>query len=673
MARSVFEREWNGARAARTSAPVAEGDIVRVRGKGVLGTVRRVTAHLGEHDVLVDLPTGLQTLDALALERVEGDPRDPEFWISQPPGTSDDLALTLTWTKLTHPLTDTVYSFASSKTVFRAYQFAPVLKLLDSATGRLLIADEVGLGKTIEAGLIWSELEQRTTLRQLDRVLVVAPASLALKWKSEMARRFDRDLTVMKPNDLLVHAHDMAEGREARFAGVVSLESLRTADSTLQALSEVHARFDLVIVDEAHALRNRSTRAYELGQLLSDWADVLIFLSATPLNLGRSDLFNLVNMLREDEFSDETIFEAQLEPNQALNEVARRLRRDRSKPRKLLRGPRAHPGHGARAVGGGQAGLPAPGRSARLRRPPEQRGGRAGEARDVQPQHAGQRADAHPQGRRPRRQGGAGRGADRRGLDRAGALHVRRDPRPRPERDACSGGPAGLRDADAAAAGGILPASDAALAAFAATGATSGPTRSRTGADDVDDDLDLKQVLPPTAWRGSSPPSSATRSTRRWSSVCSGFASQGHAPGHGLLVLPGHAAVPRGAAVAADVGTADDRRHARWTQRQQVMEDFRAGKFDVLLLSQVGAEGLDFEFCNVLVNYDLPWNPMQVEQRIGRLDRFGQTQRTHLHLQHARAGDDRVRHLRAALPPDRGVRGVHRRAGADPARRAART
>ena len=55
------------------------------------------------------------------------------------------------------------------------------------------------------------------------------------------------------------------------------------------------------------------------------------------------------------------------------------------------------------------------------------------------------------------------------------------------------------------------------------------------------------------------------------------------------------------------------------------MQDFRSGDFDVLLLSQVGAEGLDFEFCNVLVNYDLPWNPMQVEQRIGRLDRFGQT------------------------------------------------
>ena len=107
----------------------------------------------------------------------------------------------------------------------------------------------------------------------------------------------------------------MAAGREARFAGVVSLESLRTADAALQALTDAHARFDLVIVDEAHALRNRGTRNHELGQLLSDWADVLLFLSATPLNLGRSDLFNLVNMLREDEFADEAVFETQLEPN----------------------------------------------------------------------------------------------------------------------------------------------------------------------------------------------------------------------------------------------------------------------------------------------------------------------------------------------------------------------
>jgi hypothetical protein len=59
-------------------------------------------------------------------------------------------------------------------------------------------------------------------------------------------------------------------------------------------------------------------------------------------------------------------------------------------------------------------------------------------------------------------------------------------------------------------------------------------------------------------------------------------------------------------------------------ERTRIMADFRAGRFDLLLVSEVGSEGLDFEFCNVLVNYDLPWNPMRVEQRIGRLDRFGQ-------------------------------------------------
>lgn len=59
-------------------------------------------------------------------------------------------------------------------------------------------------------------------------------------------------------------------------------------------------------------------------------------------------------------------------------------------------------------------------------------------------------------------------------------------------------------------------------------------------------------------------------------------------------------------------------------ERHRVMQAFRAGEFDVVLATRVASEGLDFEFCSVLVNYDLPWNPMEVEQRIGRIDRFGQ-------------------------------------------------
>ena len=55
--------------------------------------------------------------------------------------------------------------------------------------------------------------------------------------------------------------------------------------------------------------------------------------------------------------------------------------------------------------------------------------------------------------------------------------------------------------------------------------------------------------------------------------------------------------------------------------------DFRSGAFEILLASRVASEGLDFEFCAAVVNYDLPWNPMEVEQRIGRIDRIGQVEK----------------------------------------------
>ena len=58
--------------------------------------------------------------------------------------------------------------------------------------------------------------------------------------------------------------------------------------------------------------------------------------------------------------------------------------------------------------------------------------------------------------------------------------------------------------------------------------------------------------------------------------------------------------------------------------RLRRIADFRDGRFDVMLATRVASEGLDFEFCSVVVNYDLPWNPMELEQRIGRIDRFGQ-------------------------------------------------
>ena len=65
--------------------------------------------------------------------------------------------------------------------------------------------------------------------------------------------------------------------------------------------------------------------------------------------------------------------------------------------------------------------------------------------------------------------------------------------------------------------------------------------------------------------------------------------------------------------------------HGDVSNRQTVIDQFHYNdNIDILLSSEVGSEGLDMQFCNSMVNYDLPWNPMVVEQRIGRIDRFGQ-------------------------------------------------
>jgi len=81
----------------------------------------------------------------------------------------------------------------AQRILFEPYQYKPLLKLLDSADRRLLIADEVGLGKTIEAGLVLAELEAR---QPLDKVLVVWPSRLRQKWQVEMEGKFGRDFKI---------------------------------------------------------------------------------------------------------------------------------------------------------------------------------------------------------------------------------------------------------------------------------------------------------------------------------------------------------------------------------------------------------------------------------------------------------------------------------------------
>ena len=545
----------------------------------------------------------------------------PRTWLQLTPAAADELSISLTVTKLTNPLTDTIYSYLSSKTVFRPYQFRPVLRMLESPRQRLLIADEVGLGKTIEAGLIWTELEARDP--HLRRVLIVCPAALVPKWRAEMLNRFDRDVRMVDTPALkdLLELLETGDDRKP-FLGVVSIERLR-ASKLLADLSALHPRFDLVIVDEAHYLRNVGTLSHEMGQLLSDWADALVFLSATPLNLGTDDLFNLVHLLAEDEFSDRAIFDLQLEPNRVLNRVAANLLAHRDSPRDLLPillevAPTAL----------GEAVIARPefvelcsllGQDSLSWDHLERTKRLLAELNTLSSVLTRTRKVDVPEAkavREPVQIDVEWTDAEHRfyqavlswARQRARALgHVPGFATQMPLRQAASCLPVMRRrllDEDPSLYAADLTSDDL----------------DDLPLDDLDDaeELEWSQIRQAALQLGDVDTKldafiAVLEETERWGSaqilVFSFFRKT-------LAYLEEHLG-RRWRVRTMHGGT-------RMPDRQQIMDDFRAGEFDILLASEVASEGLDFEFCRVIVNYDMPWNPMKVEQRIGRIDRFGQ-------------------------------------------------
>src|SRR5208282_4148268 len=117
----------------------------------------------------------------------------------------------LTLERLEHPPARIANSFATAKTRFYPYQFKPLLKFLDHPGKRLLIADDVGLGKTIEAGYILRELQAR---QGVERVLVVVPARLTSKWKRELSSRFEEHFEIVGRSELLALTSRLRQGRE---------------------------------------------------------------------------------------------------------------------------------------------------------------------------------------------------------------------------------------------------------------------------------------------------------------------------------------------------------------------------------------------------------------------------------------------------------------------------
>jgi SNF2 family DNA or RNA helicase len=230
-------------------------------------------------------------------------------------GRVNDLRQLLTHIHLAGRLSNVVYAMGLTQTDFYPHQYKPLLTLLDSPVNGLLIADEVGLGKTIEAGLIWTELRARYDMR---RLLVVCPAMLREKWRFELSSRFGLDARVVNA-EVLRQELDSSENRER--AWIVSYQGIRVpsewdpskTDEPKRSARALLADFlylradqepllHLVIFDEAHYMRNEETGAWKTGSLLRDVSSHQIMLSATPINLGSDDLFNVLRLLDPDHF-----------------------------------------------------------------------------------------------------------------------------------------------------------------------------------------------------------------------------------------------------------------------------------------------------------------------------------------------------------------------------------
>ncbi|ABA56605.1 Type III restriction enzyme, res subunit [Nitrosococcus oceani ATCC 19707] len=187
---------------------------------------------------------------------------------------------------------------------------------------RYLLADEVGLGKTIEAGLVMRELKLRGLVR---RILVVSPKGIATQWVAEMQTHFNEQFQLVLGDDIST-LQRLAPGADHRNSAwsmfdqvIVPLDSVKPMDKrrgwTAGRVAEynrsrfedlITAGWDLVVVDEAHRLGGSTDQVarYKLGKGLAEAAPYVLLLSATP-HQGKTDAFHrLMNLLDEDAFPD---------------------------------------------------------------------------------------------------------------------------------------------------------------------------------------------------------------------------------------------------------------------------------------------------------------------------------------------------------------------------------
>lgn len=475
-------------------------------------------------------------------------PLDPAVFahvLDAAPSTVGDVRLCLdAWRLSSAAQFDELLALASMRDVTpHRYQTETVRRVLRVLRGRGILADEVGLGKTVEAMMVLREYQVRGMAR---RTLILVPAPLVAQWEGELAQKAG---VIARTTD----DPAMREDPDRFWSGDgVVVASLALARGARHAELVGAHPWDLVIVDEAHHIKNRATLGWKLVNALK--RRFLLLVTATPVENDLEEIYNLVTLLRPGQFDTPSAFRKRfIDPKDPTRP------RDREALRALLaevmvRNTRA------------QSGLALPPRFVST---------------------------------------------------------VTVDPSP------------GERELYAAVLAFVRAHHDEPSLRLAASSllleAGSSPRAVRATIDHMlarrpgkdhakaRADLDALSVV-----------ARKVEGTRKVAALLEVVATQRDP----VLVftrfretLDEVVAQVAGAGVEAVAfhGGLDER------ARRRALERFREGGAVVMVATAAGSEGHNLQHCNVLVNFDLPWNPMAIEQRIGRLHRMGQTREVHVY------------------------------------------
>ena len=409
------------------------------------------------------------------------------------------------------------------------FQLETVRRLLRDFRGRALLADEVGLGKTIEACLALKEYWMRGLVT---KALILTPPSLVGQWVDELASKFG--LTAVVAESGKVAPDDEIWRRAPLLVASLPLVRQRAYRACLTAIE-----YDLVIVDEAHVLKNRTSAAWQLVNELKK--RFLFLLSATPVGNDLAELYNLILLLKPGLLKTEARFRQDFGTLDVLRQPERRERLRVLLREVMIRNTRAHI-------------------DVRLPR-------RLAATEVVVPTAA--EIELHEQ--------------------LASSIHTRYATGAMTDRwrlmmlqMQAGSSPAALRAALDRREAGPPPDFD----------------RLRTILDRVDQSAKTLALI---------------RLLRR-------------SPEKTIVFTRFRATLEHLQGALGDAGFRVEVFHGGLTaaEKDRSIERFEHVA-DILISSEVGGEGRNLQFCRTVINYDLPWNPMQLEQRIGRVHRIGQT------------------------------------------------